>query len=485
VNDIKEFGPTSSLYELLSHLMDKIISGELATFESLKRYADVLPKGQRADAIFRRAFFLQRRLYWGFFKDVSPESFPNVWSQVVIPDRDYPFAGDLKRFMSIPDVYLCMIDIHGYTKYCHDKRHNMSMLDLLDKMLQVDVPRIAAESGVISKRAHGDEVLLLGASATSVLDAVLRIVEYLSKRRRIAEGPAGKPGAGFVLPKFFISAGIAGGQTYTSLVITRDGDISGDLVNTAARLQARANRIAPESNKILLTNHVYQKLKGAGVSIREVDGINKVDFFNTGPIEFKGVKLIVYDTVFLETEAYRLSYRDEMENLYEAIDKEMWKSRIFEVSMTLAARLVANLPGEGKGSVGKRALDASVKMATESFAVERYEKAIDTFGKLVDALSSVPGIDGLAMEYLGAIHENYAAIVESFTANLDRDIDEHLDTLYGQKELERFRLLRQHHSMYGELRESARLKARGRKSVWYREADRIAGELGVRILSRK
>ena len=200
----------------------------------------------------------------------------------------------------------------------------------------------------MSKRARGDELLLLGSSAASVLDAVLRIVKYLSRRRRL-EGCPGKPGEGFVLPEFFISAGIAGGQSYTSLVITRDGDLSGDLVNTAARLQARANAIAPDRNKILLTSHVYQRLKGAGVSIQRVDGINKVDFFNTGAIEFKGVSLTVYDTVFLDTEGYRLGYREAMENLYVAIDKGMWKSRIFEAAAAVAEAIIDNLPGEDKG----------------------------------------------------------------------------------------------------------------------------------------
>ena len=485
MNDIKEYGQSSSVYEVLSHLMDKVTSGELATFESLKRYVSVLPTGQRLEAMLRRAFFLQRRLYWGFFKDVSPESYPSVWEQVVVPDRDYPFAGDLKRYMSIQNVYLCIVDIHGYTKYCHDQRHNMSMLDLLDKMLQVDVPRIAAESEVVSKRARGDELLLLGSSATSVLDAVLRIIKYLSKRRRLSDGRPGKPGEGFVLPEFFVSAGIAGGQSYTSLVITRDGDLSGDLVNTAARLQARANAIAPDRNKILLTSHVYQRLKGAGVSIQRVDGINKVDFFNTGAIEFKGVSLTVYDTVFLETEAYRLGYREAMEDLYVAIDKGMWKSRIFEAAATLAERIVSNLPTEDKGGAARRAMLGDLKAATDSFGVERYEKAVASFGEMVSKLEAIPGVDGLALEYLRAVHDNYTVLVDAFTANLDRDIDEHLDTIFGQKELERFRLYRQHHAVYGELREQTRLQARSRKVIWFREADRVSPELSVRIKSRK
>ena len=484
MNDIKEFTTSASLYEILSHLMDKVIAGDLCTFEALKKYAAVLPKGQRTAAMLRRAFFLQRRLYWGFFKDVSPESYPQVWSQVVLPDRDYPFAGDLKRFMSIQNVYLCMIDIHGYTRYCHDNRHNMSMLDLLDRMLQIDVPRIATESGVISKRAHGDEILLLGSSATSVLEAVLRIVEYFSRRKRFEEGPAGKPGAGFTLPEFFISAGIAGGQTYTSLVITRDGDISGDLVNTAARLQARANNIAPDRNKILLTSHVYQKLKGAGVSIREVYGINKIDFFNTGTVEFKGVSLSVYDTVFLETEAYRLAYRDEMEDLYDALDKGMWKSRIFDVSMSIAAKIIDNLPRDAGNGVDSRGLAAAVKLASDSFAAENYEKAVSAFASLLERLSSIPGLDDLALEYLAAVQENYAAIVQTFVQNLDRDVDDHLDAMYGQKELENYRLFKLHHALYEDFLESSRLKVRGRKAIWYRVTDQVAPELGIHLQSR-
>ena len=89
MNDIKEFTTSASLYEILSHLMDKIIAGDLCTFESLKKYASVLPKGQRTAAILKRAFFLQRRLYWGFFKDVSPESYPQVWSQVSCPTGNF------------------------------------------------------------------------------------------------------------------------------------------------------------------------------------------------------------------------------------------------------------------------------------------------------------------------------------------------------------------------------------------------------------
>jgi class 3 adenylate cyclase len=483
MNDINDITPVTSCYEVLSHLTEKIVSADLSTFEALKRYVSPLPDDPRLESMLKSSFDLQRRLYWGFFKDVTPEAFPRLWEQIVVPDRDYPFAGDLKRFMSIQDVYLCMIDIHGYTRFCRENRHNMSMLDLLDKMLQLDVPRLAAESGVIARRAHGDEILLFGPSAGATLEAVLRVVDYFGKRRRLSDGSPSKDKPSLVLPEFFISAGIAGGQTYASLVITRDGDISGDLVNAAARLQARANQIAPELNKILLTSHAYRKIKSQPEAWRTIDGITKIDFFNDGPVEFKGIELTVYETVFLATEAHRLSYRDAMEELYEAIAAGAWKSKIFELSLKVAITAIENLPPEGAKAA--KGLLATARSALEHFAAERYEKATASLGTLVDGLELVPSADGLVVLYLRGIADNYARIASAFLASLDREIDDNLETLYGLKELENLRLLRASRDRYEAFRSSARLQARGRKTAWFREADKAAPELSVRIASRK
>ncbi len=494
MKDIKEYVPSTSPYELLVHLNDKILSGEFTTFEALAIYCSVLPGGPRTSLILKKAFELQRKLYWGFFRDVTPEAYPRVWEAVVLPDSRYPFAGDLKRYMSIPDIYAGMLDIHGYTKYCRDNRHNLSMLDLLDRMMQEDIPQITAREGVVSRRSQGDAILLLGASAESVLKSILSIVDYFARRRRTAddEKPAGRPGSGFVLPEFLISAGVAGGQKYTPLVITRDGDLSGDIINTAARLQGRAGRISPDRNKILVTSHVYQRIqatRGRG----DQGLISKVDFFNTGTIEFKGTSLSVYDVVFLSSEAYRLSYRDRMEELYDSIDKGMWKSKVFADTLRLASSIAANLPGivpkarQGVSApeITRASLQERVKTALDYFTAERYELAVAVLGALVEEFSRIEGMDDLALEYLRGIHENYAALVSAFVENLDREVDEHMDQIFSQKEIEGFTALRNHHGNFEKSLTNARLRVRNRKTVWYRVADVAAGELGIRIQSQK
>ena len=124
------------------------------------------------------------------------------------------------------------------------------MLDMLDAMMQEVVPRIAAKVGVVSRRAHGDEILLLGPSAPDLLEATLLIMDYFSSRRRLSEDLQRSRGKfDVILPGFQLSAGIAGGQKYTPLIITKDGDISGDIVNTAARLQARAGKFPPTETR--------------------------------------------------------------------------------------------------------------------------------------------------------------------------------------------------------------------------------------------
>jgi len=494
MKDIKDRNPETTPYEILVHLNEKILSGDLGTFDALKTYASVLPEGPRTELILKKAFELQRRLYWGFFRDVTPESFPRVWDAVVLPDERYPFAGDLKRYMSIPDIYVGLLDIRGYTKYCRDNRHNLSMLDLLDRMMQEDIPRIAAKEGVVSRRAQGDALLLLGASAENVLRATLETVDYFARRRRSSddEKPAGRPGSGLILPEFLVSAGLAGGQKYTPLVITRDGDLSGDIINTAARLQARAGKISLDRSKVLVTSHAFQRIQ-AGTDKQDRGLVGKVDFFNTGTIDFKGASITVFDTVFLSTEAYRLSYRDLMEELYDSVDKGMWKSKVFLDTLRVAARIVDNLPGivprnrQGVDApeIGRESMMDRVRTAQECFSADKFELAVALLGALVDDFSRLAVMDDVALEYIRAIHENYTALSASFVDSLDREIEDHMDLIFSPKETESFVAQRGHHRAYEKSLTAARLRVRNRKAVWYRAADAAAPELGIRIQSQK
>jgi len=491
MKDMSEFGPGTSPYEVLVHLNDRILSGELRTFQALKSYASAVAESPRSKAILKKAFELQKQLYWGFFRDLNPESLHALWNQVVLPDPDFPFAGDLKGYMSIPDIYVCILDIHGYTRFCHENRNNMSMLDLLDRILHEDVRSLAAKSGILARRARGDEVLMLAASAADLLEGVLAIMEFFSKRRRLNEGNGGK-GAAFdiLLPAFQVSAGLAGGQKYTPLIITRDGDLSGDIVNTAARLQTRATRLSPNRNRILVSSHVQQRL--AGSDPKRHPRLQELRFLNTGSVNFKGLSLLVYDVVFLKTEAWRLEIQGELEELYASLDKSMWRGKVFEDALKLASRVAKSMPvftipgGANYGSdLEATGFLALVRSTSQEFSGERFETAVASFNEIVSLLGLAEGCDEVALEYLRGIAEGYAGIVEAFTKSLDAEIEAKPDAVLAPGEKTSFETLRKHAALYDRMVDKARLAVRSRKSTWFHIADECAPAAGVKIESKK
>ncbi len=490
MKDIAEYGPASSPFETLVHLEDKIMSGELKTFQALKSYAAVLVGTQRGKVILKRAFDLQRQLHWGFFRDLQPVAFPSLWSQVVIADPDFDFAGDLKGYMSIPDIYVGLLDIHGYTRFCRENRNNMSRLDLLDRMLHEEVRAMAARNGVLARRARGDEILMLAASAADLAETSLALMDHFSRPRRIATGPAGKAqNTDMMLPPFQLSAGLAGGQKYTPLVVTRDGDLSGDIVNTAARLQARATRLSPHRNRMLITSHVQQKL--VGVNGQRHPHLADVKYLNTGTVSFKGTSLLVYDAVFVKTEAWRLDIQACLEELYASLDKGMWRSKVFEDAISLIVRLTKSITAfalQRKG--GGPEIDATeflgmARKVSDLFAQDRFEEAVDAFGELVRLLSTLEGVDEVALEYLMGIAEGYASIGQSFASKVEAEIFANPDMVIGSSGKASFDTLKKNAELYQSLLARARLSVRSRKASWYHVADECAPSNGVMIESRK
>lgn len=489
MKDISEYGPGSSPYEVLVHLEDKILSGELRTFQTLKAYAAVLIGSQRGKAILKRAFELQRRLHWGFFRELQPESFPSLWNQVVIADPDFEFAGDLKGYMSIPDIYVGLLDIHGYTKFCRENRNNMSRLDLLDRMIHEEVRNMAARNGVLSRRARGDEILMLGASAADVAETALALMDHFSKPRRVSGGEGKGQSNDMLLPPFQLSAGIAGGQKYTPLVVTREGDLSGDIVNTAARLQARATRLSPHRNRMLLTSHVMQRL--AGVNGQKHAHLADAKYLNTGSVDFKGTSLLVYDAVFVKTESWRLELQGPLEELYSSLEKGLWRSKVFEDAMALIGKIahgmaVFAIPRKGGGpDIDAREFLEMARKVSDHFAVERFEEAVLSFAELVGLLSLLDGVDEVAVEYLKGIAEGYAAIRDAFAAKIDAEIIANPDAVLGPTGKASFETLKKNAELYERFLAKARLAVRSRKSSWFNVADETAPANGVRIESRK
>lgn len=461
-------------------------SGRLNSYATLKDQIRTQEGRLNRPALLEQGFKLLRQLYWGFFRELKPDTHPRIWRELVVADRSYPQFGELKRFAAIPNIFLALIDIHGYTAFCREARHNISKVDLLDRMIQEDITLLCVKAGVLNRRVRGDEILILGASPFDVLEAVDRIRDYFSRRRRIKHEDKNIIDAsqGMELPDFKLSAGIAGGQKYASLVITREGDLSGDIVNTAARLQARANKISPDRNRVLITTQVCQSL-GTPQTAAEKDLMKRFGFFSVGNVEFKGLSIGVYDLIILPDEAWRLEYRATMDELLVALDKGLWRKEVLESALQLTSRLSVSCPGFADDAKKRGQVTGLSKQSLAQWHNGQYEAAIDSFGQVVGVVCSVSPLDDVVLEYLLLVFDHYRRLRVSFIDAVERLIEDSPPLSLGQDERKVFLTIQKHAGMYRHTKETLRLKHLSRGEEWGKACDELRKKGQISLLSPK
>ena len=237
----------------------------------------------------------------------------------------------------------------------------------------------------------------------------------------------------------------------------------------------------------------FQKLKTQPPSAH-YEFLKAVDFFDTGMVEFKGVNVPVFDTVFLSTEANRLEYRDRMGALYDSIAQGLWSSHIFADALNLMARIATSSSGSFVDEATGQPIDAAdaisiiqrIKKAQGYFVAERYELAIKEYSELTDVFCRAAGRDPIVVEYFSKVRDNYMAIVERFESRLDREIDEHLEAIFlSPTDRANFRTLEKHYAMFGSVRDAARFKVPDRRGLWAKSVEDAAASLVVNIQSKK
>ena len=178
---LEEYTEATSEYELFSFLSEKVISKAITRFSELREMTSPILKSQRTHPVIMRVFELIRKFNWGFFSDMAKETHARLWKELVIPDSRFPEAGDLKDTLQISNLYVAMLDIHGYTQFCMDSRKNLSMMHTLDWAMNTEVRRISTVCQAVSQRERGDEMVVVAASATDALTVTLAIMDYFGK----------------------------------------------------------------------------------------------------------------------------------------------------------------------------------------------------------------------------------------------------------------------------------------------------------------
>jgi len=437
VKNIGEYNSGMTEYEFFSFLYDKIISKEVTAFSKLRELIAPAIKDKWTHPVIMRAFQLLKSLNWGFFAAISPTTHKKLWKEIIIPDRDFPEAGDLKKTLQISNLYIAMLDIHGYTKFCMESRKNLSMMHNLDWAIENEIRRISTQCGAISQRERGDEMVVVAASAKDAVMVTLCIIDYFGKTDivRDPDVPTKRTGNAENLPIFKISAGITGGNTQSPLIITERGNLSGFLLNSGARLQTRANELSPKESRVMIAKQVmmnYEKENAVEQCVLARN--NAIYFFDTGHIEFKGVMIPTCEIVFMESERYKEKFAPEMNRLMESIDQNLWEQRIFADILALMVKAAAVMPAFSVtpqvqiDNIQTITNDSLVHLGKKAMAAylreEDYNLAVTLLHDFVEIVEMIPSFDRLILDYLKGISAKYTMLLDMYNENISRQIEE-------------------------------------------------------------
>jgi hypothetical protein len=500
VKDLTEYKESTSDYELFSFLHDKIISREITRFSELKELAQPILRSQKAQPVIMKAFELIKKLYWGFFTEMTKETHQRLWKELVIIDKQFPDAGDLKDTLQISNIYIAMLDIHGYTQFCMDSRKNLSMMHTLDWAMNTEVRRISTACQAVSQRERGDEMVVVAASATDALTVTVAIMDYFSKTNVIDDPkiPTKREGNADALPLFKISAGITGGNTQSPLIITEKGSLSGFLLNSGARLQTRANELSGKESRIMIAKQVYMNyMKENEKEPCNLFRNNSIYFLDTGQIEFKGVQIPSCEAVFKEEDMYKEHFSDEMVQLFGSIKENLWEQKIFQDLMSLISKAASVMPKftvvppspiNGMQTITNESFVQLCRNALKSYNFdEDYFAAVGILKTFVILIEQIPKFERLILDYLKGVTDKYDMLLDAYMTTIDKEIDERAQVIFQGNYFKAWQAAKNALTVY------EKLKAMGRKSneipkkkaLWYNLIKQKAGQMEFVLHSGK
>jgi hypothetical protein len=440
VKTIAEYNSGMTEFEFFSFLYEKIVTKEVVTFSKLRELIAPVLKDKWTHPVIMRAFQLLKRLNWGFFAAISPTTHKKLWKELIIPDRDFPEAGDLKKTLQISNLYVAMLDIHGYTKFCMESRKNLSMMHNLDWAIENEISRISTQCGAISQRERGDEMVVVAASAIDALMVTLCIIDYFGKTDVVADPsiPTKRTGNAEALPIFKITAGITGGNTQSPLIITERGNLSGFLLNSGARLQTRANELSPKESRIMIAKQVMMNFEKESKENKDSVCIltenNAIYFFDTGHIEFKGVMIPTCEVVFDKNERYKEQFADNMTQLFSSIRENLWEQRIYQDLVELLIKVSQSMPKftvtppqpiQGMQTITNESYVQLCRLGYKAYSMdEDYYLAVDFLRSILSVSEQLPSFDRLILDYLKGIIDKYQILLDAFEKHIDKEVEE-------------------------------------------------------------
>jgi hypothetical protein len=481
VKNIGEYNSGMTEYEFFSFLYDKIITREITAFSKLRELIAPVLKDKWTHSVIMKAFLLLKRINWGFFSAISPTTHKKLWKELVIQDKDFPEAGDLKKTLQISNLYIAMLDIHGYTKFCMESRKNLSMMHNLDWAIENEIRRISTLCGAISQRERGDEMVVVAAGANDALMVTLCIIDYFGKTN-VVDNPAistKRTGNAENLPVFKISAGITGGNTQSPLIITERGNLSGFLLNSGARLQTRANELSPKESRIMIAKQVMMNYEKENTAEQSILTQNKaIYFFDTGHIEFKGVMIPTCEVVFDKNERYKEKFAEEITQLFSSTRDNLWEQRIYQDLIELLVKVAQSMnkfnitppqPIHGMQTITNESYVQICRLGYKAYSKdEDYYLAVEYLGHLLYLSEQIPLFDRLILDYLRGILDKYQLLLDAFEKHIDKEVEEKSAAIFSGDHFRTWQAAKNGSMVYEKLRTIGRKSKEitKKKNLW-------------------
>ncbi|MDR0472846.1 MAG: hypothetical protein LBH43_04145 [Treponema sp.] len=438
MNNITDFTESTSEYELFAFLSQKVINRDITVFSKLKEFAEPILRNHRSHPVMMDVFTLIRKLYWGFFADMTPETHKKLWTEMVVPDHHFPKAGDLKTTLQVSNLYVVMVDIHGYTQFCMDSRKNLSMAHALDEAMDVEVRKLSALCHALSRRERGDEMVIVAASASDALTLTLAIIDYFGKSN-ILDDPnicTKRSGRCEALPVFKLSAGITGnfGSIQTPMITTEQGNLAGFLLNSGARLQTRANELSGKETRLMIARQVYMSyMKENEKEKCPLFEKDLIYFLDTGKVEFKGVDIATCEAVFKSEDMYKEKFSEELTTLFNSIKEKNWEQKIFSDLMDLMIKTAQVMPSftvvpaspiNGMQTLTNASFIQLCRLANKAYVIEEdYSGAMGYLQILEGLIEEIPKFDKLILDYLKGVMDKYDMLLKQYLDSIDKEID--------------------------------------------------------------
>lgn len=429
--------------DILVSCYDAIADGSVVSATQLIDHLGPFAEDDRILPIIQRSFRLIKQVHWGIFRNLDPQTHPELWKALTTSSRPVDGVADLKRNVVVPNLYCGLMDIRSYTAFCRDNRHNTSMLRTLDEFIHHDIRDVANRNRCIAFRSAGDAIVVIGSSAANMIRTCLGIIDGFSRKRAFKSTSLsnGRNGKSLYLQDFHISGGIAGGLRYGSIVITDDGDVSGTIVNTAARLQSFAGRMSPNSSKVMITAHVHAGYrKGESYTGGTIDGL---DFFDYDRVSFKGTSVKVYEILYGVEDHRKLAYQQQYSELARAMSANAWNdslvpnavSLVADVLQTIDAARISVEVGRGRAAYSGPQLLALCEEAIRIFRVEGNRRTVSVHLNAIGSLlQRVAGFDPIVLERFLSIARLFDRLTYEFESQQYEKIMENQVGLFSTRE---------------------------------------------------